>query len=159
MQKKENLIVRDSENGKGVYAAKNFEKGEVILEFHGKLFSREELPKPYNEVEDHYLQIDNDLYMGPSGGTDDFFNHSCDPNAGLKFDGKKIFLIAIKNITDGDEVAWDYSTTMNEDDWEMECKCGSKNCRRRIRDFKYLPEKIQKKYLDLKIVPKYITEN
>ena len=157
--KDKKIIVKNSKNGAGVFANKNLEKGEVILEFHGELFTREELPKPYNEVEDHYLQIDNDLYMGPSGEADDFFNHSCDPNAGLSFAGKKIFLVAIENIADGDEITWDYSTTMNEDDWEMECKCGSKSCRGRIRDFKYLPEKIQKKYLDLKIVPKYITEN
>jgi len=54
--------------------------------------------------------------MGPSGGVDDFFNHSCDPNAGLQIDGQKVWLVAIKNITQGEEITWDYSTTMDEDD-------------------------------------------
>jgi hypothetical protein len=44
---------------------------------------------------------------------------------------------------------------MDEDEWEMDCKCKSKNCRKRIRDFKYLPKEIQEKYLRLGIIPKY----
>lgn len=159
MESKKFLTVKNTKNGKGVFADKNFKKDEIIFEFHGKFFTYEELPTPYNEVEDHYVQIDKNLYMGPSGDIDDFFNHSCNPNAGLKPDDGKVFLIAIKNISSGDEITWDYSTTMDEDDWEMDCKCGSKICRKRIRDFKYLSPDIQKIYLDLGIVPKYISEN
>jgi hypothetical protein len=152
------LVVKNTQNGKGVFADKDFDKGEIILEFRGKFFTYEELPTPYNEVEDHYVQIDKNLYMGPSGNIDDFFNHSCVPNTGLKIDGKKVFLIAVSNIKKGDEITWDYSTTMDEDDWEMDCQCGNKNCRGRIRDFKYLPPDIQKKYSDLGIVPEYISK-
>lgn len=105
------------------------------------------------------MQIGENLYMGPSGNIDDFFNHSCNPNSGLKINGKKVFLIAIEDIKKDDEITWDYSTTMDEDDWEMDCNCDSKNCRGRIRDFKYLPSDIQKRYLDLGIVPEYISKN
>ena len=45
---------------------------------------------------------------------------------------------------------------MNKDGWEMNCNCGSNNCRGKIRDFKYLPPEIQQKYLTLDIVPEYI---
>lgn len=48
---------------------------------------------------------------------------------------------------------------MNEYDWEMSCACLNKNCRKIIRDFKHLPEKIQQKYIDLGLVPKYILES
>lgn len=159
MESEKFLIVKNTKNGKGVFANKNFKSGEIIFEFHGKFFTFEELPTPYNEVEDHYVQIGENLYMGPSGGIDDFFNHSCAPNAGLKIDDKKVFLVAITDIKNGDEITWDYSTTMDEDDWEMNCECDSKNCRGRIRDFKYLPPEIQKKYLNLGIVPEYISKN
>lgn len=146
--------------GKSVFANKNFKKGEKIIEFKGKLFTSEQVPTPYNEVEDHYVQIDKDLYMGPSGGLDDFFNHSCNPNSGLKVRSKRVILIAIKDIKKGEEITWDYSTTMMDDvdNWEMDCMCKSKNCRKRIRDFKYLPKKIQQKYIKLGIVPRYILE-
>jgi len=98
--------------------------------------------------------------MGPSGGIDDFFNHSCEPNAGLVIKEKKIFLKAIKNIKKGSEITWDYSTTMYEaefpDKWEMDCVCGSKKCRQRIVDFKELPKKIQLRYIKAGVVPAYI---
>jgi hypothetical protein len=152
------LLIKNTKNGKGVFANKNFERDEIVSEFHGKFFTFEQLPIPYNEVEDHYVQIGKNLYLGPSGGIDDFFNHSCSPNSGLKINGEKVFLSAIYNIKNGDEITWDYSTTMDEDDWEMSCGCGSKDCRGRISDFKYLPPKIKKKYLDLGIVPEYISK-
>ena len=66
---------------------------------------------------------------------------------------------SIKDIKKGEEITWDYSTTMDEDKWEMDCVCQSKNCRKRIKDFKYLPKEIQQKYIKLGIVPDYILEN
>ena|SRR3989344_4970515 len=153
------LILGQSENGKAVFANKDFKKGEEITEFNGNLFTYEQLPKPYGEVDDHYVQINKNLYMGPSDNLDDFFNHSCNPNSGLKIKGKRVILVAIKDIKKGEDITWDYSTTMDEDDWELDCMCKSKNCRKRIRDFKYLPKEIQQKYIKLGIVPKYILEN
>lgn len=154
------LIIKDTpKTGKGVFADRFFKKGETIFVFGGDFFKHNELPKPYNEIDDHYMQIDKDLYIGPSGSYDDFFNHSCDPNSGIVINGKNVKLIAIKDIEQGEEIAWDYSTTMDEGDWEMECKCGSQNCRGKIRDFKYLPDEVKKKYKDLGIVASYILDN
>lgn len=153
------LILRQSRLGRAVFADRNYKILEEIIEFRGELFSDEQLPIPYNKVEDHYVQIGKNLYMGPSGGLDDFFNHSCNPNSGLKIENNKFTLIAIRNIKKGEEIMWDYSTTMDEDNWEMNCRCKSKNCRKRIRDFKYLPKEIQQKYIRLGIVPNYILED
>jgi len=149
------LIVKKTENDKGIFSNKKFKKGDKIFEFNGSFFTFDQLPTPYNEVEDHYVQIEKDLYMGPSGKEDDFFNHSCNPNSGLKINGKKVFLIAIKNIKKGEEITWDYSTTMDEDEFEMICNCGSKKCRKIIRDFKHLPKYLKQKYIKLGIVPEY----
>lgn len=155
-----NLIFGKSNiSGKGVFANKDFKEGEEIIEFKGELFTYEKLPDPYDKVEDHYIQIDLDLYMGPSGDFDDFFNHSCDPNSGLKINDRKAILIAIKDIKKGDEITWDYSTVILEGDWELSCMCKSKNCRKIISDFGYLPKEVQQRYIKLEIVPKYIIEN
>jgi len=98
MESEKNLVVKNTQNGKGVFAIKKFGKGEIIFEFHGKFFTYKELPTPYNGVEDHYVQLGENLYMGPSGGIDDYFNHSCSPNTGLKINSKKVFLIAVEKI-------------------------------------------------------------
>jgi hypothetical protein len=154
-----NLILGQSKLGKAVFANKNFKKDEEIIEFRGKLLKRRNLPKLVKPEDDRYIQVGKDEYLGPSKSYDDFFNHSCNPNSGIKIIKRKVVLITIKNIKRGKEITWDYSTTMDEDEWEMDCLCNEKNCRKRIKDFKYLPKKIKQKYIKLKIVPKYVLEN
>lgn len=144
-----------SRNGKGVFAERFIKKGEEIIEFHGQIFKFQDLPNPYDAVEDHYVQIDEGLYMGPSGKEDDLINHSCNPNSGLVIKNAKVALIAINDIRRGEEITWDYSTTMDEDNWEIDCHCGSVNCRDTIRDFKHLPMDVKEKYAELGIVPEY----
>jgi len=153
------LILRKTKTGKGVFANVTFRKCDKIIEFKGKLITRKQLPYPYEKVDDRYVQIGKNLYMSPSGKLDDFINHSCNPNSGLVIKGRKAVLTAIRKIKTGEEICWDYSTTMNEDEWEMDCSCGSKSCRKRIRDFKFLPKKTQQKYIKLGIAPKYIVKN
>ena len=50
------LILGQSKLGKAIFANKDFKKGEEIIEFKGKLFTYEQLPTPYDEVEDHYTK-------------------------------------------------------------------------------------------------------
>jgi hypothetical protein len=101
------------------------------------------------------LQIGPDLYIGESGQADDFVNHSCEPNAGMLIKGAEVRLIAIREITAGEQITFDYSTTMDEDDFEFDCMCGSSRCRGRIGDFKQLPAELRNGYSRLGIVPKY----
>lgn len=129
------LEARPTNLGKGIFTKRPFEKGEALLTFGGKIFHREEIPPLLCPEDDRYLQIGPTEYLGPSGGYDDFVNHSCDPNSGIEMEGNSIGLKAIKAIASGEEITWDYSTTMDEDDWEMDCQCGSKNCRGRIQAF------------------------
>jgi hypothetical protein len=154
-----NLKLGQSEVGKAVFANENFKKGDIIVQWKGPIITKEERPEIHCPEDDRYTQIGPNKYMWASGEIDDFINHSCDPNSGLLFQDKGIFLIAIKNIYKEDEITWDYSTTMDENDWEMDCLCKSKRCRKRIKDFKHLPPIIQHEYIKLGIVPKYILEN
>jgi SET domain-containing protein len=153
------LILSATKHGQGVFAGKNFEKGEILLEFKGKIYSWPDgYDKPigytddYDPDDDHFLQVGKDLYMGPSGDLDDYVNHSCDPSTGVYFRGKKLFLIAIRKIYQHEEITWDYSTNMYKDNWTLRCSCGASNCRGIIREFKYLPRAVRQKYLRLDIV-------
>jgi len=149
------LRIEDVQGGKTVFACRDFRAGETIFEFTGPKLTLEELPTPYETVVDHYFQIGEKLYMGPSGTFDDFINHSCDPNGGLQIGSDHIYLVALRDIRGGEEVAWDYSTTMDEDDWELECRCGSPLCRKVIQDFKLLPKSLRRRYASLRVVPEY----
>jgi SET domain-containing protein len=156
---REGLKIEKTNYGKAVFARREFKKGDFIIEFRGKKYTREEYIKKLNPRNNHFLQIDDNLYLGPTRTPDNYINHSCNPNAGMKFQNGRVFLYAIKPIKKGAEITFDYSTSMDEDYWEMDCQCGSRNCRRKVRDFKYLPEDTREKYIKLGIVPDFILKN
>ena len=137
--------------GRGVFAAHNIRKGEVIMIFTGKLINLDEaLAK--KEEEANALQIDTKLYIDlEEPGV--IVNHHCNPNAGIV---NTNVLVALIDISKGDEIFYDYSTTMSENLWTMECGCSSSNCRKIIKDFHYLPAKVKEKYLKLAIVQDFI---
>jgi SET domain-containing protein len=162
-----NLTVKKCNNGLGLFAKKNFKRGEIILEFIGKIVHRSEIDKVKNEktkklIDDYSIQIDKDIFLLGTGQDkkiyDDFINHSCDPNAYVFINGNKVLLIALKNIKKNEEITYDYSTTMYNDSWSIKCHCGSKKCRGYIKEFKYLPSKIKMKYYHLGILPSYIVD-
>lgn len=152
---RESLYLSPGLQDQGVFSKIPIRPQEIILEFTGKILKSEELPPISSSSEDRYLQIDRDTYMGPSGSFDDYINHSCDPNTGLIFRSGHIFLVALRDIPSGEEITWDYSTTMDEDDWEIPCICRSSLCRGRIGDFKYLPLERKLYYAKLGVVPSY----
>ncbi len=152
------LVIRETEKGKAVFADDDIRKGEFVCEFTGPLCSMDEYLKVHDPGNNHYLQIDEDLFMGPSGNADDLINHSCNPNGGLIYRDGKVGFIAIRDIRKGEELSFDYSTTMDEDCWEMACLCGDKNCRGTVRDFKHLPEALQERYISLGVVMPYIVK-
>jgi len=141
--------------GRGVFAVMPIKKDEVILEFTGPIISLEQaLQKPMEKMSCP-LQIESTKYIDiQEPGV--LVNHSCSPNAGIKNDR---YLVALENILPGQEIFYDYSTTMDEDNWTLSCECGCQNCRHTIGDFRHLPLDVQKKYLDLNIVQSFIKGN
>jgi hypothetical protein len=144
------LSVRDSVCGRGVFADEAAKAGDLILRYSGPLLRHDQ-----TTPETLAVQIGPDLYMGASGNMDDLVNHSCDPNAGLRIHGMNVELIALHDIVAGEEICFDYSTTMDEDDFEMPCRCGKPQCRKLIRDFKHLPADLKRRYAELGVVPEY----
>jgi hypothetical protein len=145
------LTVKQGRHGQGTFAAEPIRSGQRILRFTGPLLR-------YKDTSNDTLalQIGPDLYIGASGGPDDFVNHSCDPNAGIRIDGTTAELFAIRDIAAGEEIFFDYSTIIDEDDFTMSCLCGTPGCRRTIADGKYLPEKVWQRYESLGILPEYV---
>ncbi len=152
------FIVRKTSIGDAVFAARPFKHGERVAKFTGSRIHESKVPKRYRGKKDRYMQMEMDYYLGPSGKIDDIFNHSCDPNAGLKFTSSGIFLVAIRNINTGDEITWDYSSTLLKSPWKMRCARHEKNCRKIIGDFLSLDSRTQAKYLRLGIVPQHIKD-
>ena len=150
------FAVGETHLGKAVYAAAGFAQGETIIRFTGRRIGADRVPALMRGPDDRFVQVSADSFMGPSGRIDDLINHSCAPNAGLRFRDDGVFLIAIRDIPVGEEIAWDYSTTLSNPRWPMPCACGSSTCRGTIGGFESLPADRQRWLLDHDIVAPYL---
>ncbi|MCX7632005.1 MAG: SET domain-containing protein [Turneriella sp.] len=150
------LEVRTTRFGKGVFARRAFSAHERVLEFRGRRYSRTQYLAKLNPHKCHFMQIGEDVFLGPSRTPDNFVNHCCRPNCGLIIQNGRAFLVALRAIFPGEEITFDYSTSMAEDHWEMDCACGVPECRGRIRDFRHLPVEVQNYYIQLAVVPDFV---
>lgn len=153
-----NNLFKVGENhlGKAVFAAAAFAEGDVLLEFTGRRFRADQVPSLMRGRGDRFVQVTPDHYMGPSGRIDDLVNHSCDPNAGLRFTEEGVFLVAVRAIAPGEEIAWDYSTTLRESNWHMICQCRTPACRRVIGNFDSLDPDRQEWFRARNLVAPYL---
>ena len=146
------VCIQDSKFGKGIFAKENLAKGTIILKIKGPHLNFTETLE-MNE-ESYCLQVGIDQYIIPQGSFR-YSNHSCDPNAGINF---RFELVALRDIRRGEEICWDYSTSMLERHWTMDCNCGSPLCRALIADFDLLPKQIQQFYRRKGIVLPFIED-
>lgn len=143
--------VRETQNGKGLFANEDIRNGEVLFKIAGNPISYKDAVS-MDENESYCLQVDINTYIIPHFP---FFisNHSCEPNCGIN---NELEFIAITDIHRNSELRWDYSTSMLERHWEMECNCNSPSCRKYVMDFDTLPLYLQKKYTQTGIVMPFI---
>jgi SET domain-containing protein len=138
------FIIKDTEKyGMGIFASENIKSGDVIHVLNGEMISFEEAIRRIRigeEQQTDSLQIDLELDMD----LDELsrtFNHSCNPNAGLR---KTSELFAIRDIKKGEEITYDYSSTIGpnieESLWKMKCECRSKNCRNILGNVLSIPK-------------------
>ncbi len=124
------------QHGKGVFAQEAIVAGECVLVFSGALLHRTEV-----DFNDYHLQVGEDVYIGPSGGADDYVNHSCEPNCGFQ---NGLELVAMRDIAAGEELTWDYSSAIDEAGFAgFPCSCGSIHCRGQVMSFRDLPAEVQ----------------
>ena len=121
--------------------------GNRLAIFGGKLIPAVE------EIGDYGLQIDEtyviNAFDSEKQETDDgfFFNHSCDPNSGIK---GQIFLVAMRDIEPDEEVTFDYAMCLHRVDglppYHLVCLCGKNNCRKIVTDDDWKLPELQQKY-------------
>ena len=95
------------------------------------------------------LQVGLNAWMWSSGGLDDLVNHSCAPNLGLFPKDGALYLLSLREVAVGEELSFDYSTSMVGEPWSMECACGESSCRGVIANFLDTPSETQAYYVCL----------
>jgi hypothetical protein len=147
----ETFFIDECRFGLGVFANRDLRPGEAILVFSGPIIDFAET-KRRGSWECMPLQIGDNQYFDtrPPGI---FVNHSCAPNAGIRNDRE---LVALRPIGKGEEIFFDYSTTMEEQSFTMRCSCGAPGCRGIVADFSTLPPVVQAHYIAQGIVMSFI---
>ncbi len=137
----EYIVVRKSAiHGTGVFAKKDISKGTRVIEYVGEKITKKETERRSDiQFEMHeknknngavYIfelnkkyDIDGNVPWNPAK----YINHSCDPNCETDIIKGKIYIIALRDITKGEEISYNYGFDI--DDFENHpCRCGAKNC-------------------------------
>lgn len=134
-------IVRNSSiHGRGVFARRDIPKGARIIEYTGKIITNEEADEiGLDEVGGHlhtmFFTVDDKRVIdGRQGGDARYINHGCSPNCETVQEGEKIFIMALRDIPRGEELAYDYHLMVpgkitKKVLREYICLCGSPKCR------------------------------
>jgi SET domain-containing protein len=104
---------------KGVFANRNFIKGEVVLKWNPKKLSKSDADK-LPQDEKHYLYKKGGIFYLMQH-PERYVNHSCNANT----IPKKLSDVAIRDIKRGEEITSDYG---KDSSVSFVCKCGSSNC-------------------------------
>lgn len=141
------IVVRQSPiHGTGVFAARNIEPGEEIIEYKGRMLTHAEADAEYAEDDGHtFLFTLNDHFVIDAtvdGNEARWINHSCDPNCESVLiedeDGDptqdQMMITAIRPIQAGEELTYDYCITTDEPMTDAvralwACRCGAPACR------------------------------
>lgn len=113
--------------GLGLIAGENIKKGEMIIEYIGNILNKEEADK---KVTSQYLfEINRNKTIDgtPRWNTARYANHSCMPNAESDIKKGRVFVTAIKNIKEGEEIVYDYGEEFCEEHIKPHgCRCVAK---------------------------------
>jgi uncharacterized protein len=137
---------------KGIFAKAPVSDGERVAIFGGYVMKIEDEPVFSEDRKDLAVQIDERFVIGTKHEGEiedtDFFNHSCNPNAGFK---GQIFLVAMRDIPAGEEVTFDYAMVLHEatgmpKGYEFTCFCGSPQCRGKVTNNDWKIAELQGRY-------------
>ncbi len=151
------IEIRDSQiNGQGVFATRKIIRAQYITALTGKLVTTRDVAMACIAGELSYtdpLQIDEELHLvlTPLARS---FNHSCVPNTGIRGSNQ---LFALRDIEAGEEITYDYSSTVGTNvEWWMPCHCLSNECRGEVGNVLTIPETVLAKYLAVDLLPAFI---
>jgi uncharacterized protein len=144
------LEVRTSSiHGRGIFTNADILQGEVIMIWGGTLFTYEDILAG-KALEHSYTAIYEGIFLGhtPEQGmsTDDYLNHSCDPNIWMI---NETTWIARRDIKADEEITADFVMYWGPEDkgWvQWKCQCGSPLCRKMFTNQDWQRPELQERY-------------
>jgi SET domain-containing protein len=132
---------RSGVHGNGVFAVQDIAEGETLIEYKGEVISWKEALRrhphdPSQPQHTFYFHVDDGHVIdgNVSGNASRWINHSCEPNCQADETKGRVFIKALRNISAGEELNYDYGLIIDEPYTptllaEFPCWCGSQACR------------------------------
>lgn len=130
---------RSAIHGRGVFARRDIADGTRILEYTGERITKAEtVRREAQRLERQRRGGDDSVYFfvlnqrydldGRKGGSvARFINHSCKPNCRTEIIRGRVWIIARRDIAEGEELTYDYGFPFRE--WHLHpCRCGAPRC-------------------------------
>jgi len=122
------LLVKRSSAGLGLYAGETLPKGACIIEYVGRVISKEE---EYTSNSRYLFEVNSRMTLDgkPKWNKAGYINHSCRPNAEPEIRNKRIFIMAKRTINEGEEIVYDYGKEYF-DDYFSKGRCRCEKCKK-----------------------------
>ena len=125
----ENVFIAETDHGRGLFAAREFQRGEQVGWMEGQIITDESYSS------DYCVDLGNGIGLEPQAPFR-FLNHSCEPNCelyivdtddyGTPLAAPRVTVDTIRSISPGEELAIDYGWPADQ---AIPCGCGADECR------------------------------
>jgi hypothetical protein len=132
-------LARSGKHGYGLFARDFIPQGERIIEYIGERITKAEAQRREDRrLAGRAAGADGCVYIFELNQRHDIdgavswnlarrINHSCGPNCETQSDRGRIWVVARRDISAGEELTYDYGFPYSE--WrEHPCRCGAKEC-------------------------------
>ena len=117
------LQVKRSRTGLGLFAGEPIPTGACIIEYKGRTISEEEA---YTSRSKYLFEVTSKKTIDgrPTWNRAGYINHSCKPNSDPVTRNARVYIMATKNIKEGEELSYDYGDEyFNDYIKPVGCKC------------------------------------
>ena len=122
------IVANSNIDGRGVFAARNFHKGEIVLQWDtSHILTKDEFGQ-LSDKDQEYVAFKDGRYVAMQE-PEKYVNHSCEANT----EPKGFSDVAARDIQKGGEITSDYSKDMPPG-MEIVCHCRSKGCKKVIKE-------------------------
>jgi SET domain-containing protein len=126
--------------GKGLYAGQDIATGTTILRYRGTKISKAQSARALAKGNAYicYFNDRYDLDGKAFNNTARYINHSCDPNCALQRTSRALWVVALRDIREGEELTHRYDYAYDPAGYrDFPCFCGAPNCVGYIVDHEY----------------------
>lgn len=117
--------------GQGLFAGQEIPKGIRIMQYVGEKITKEESTRRLAQGNAYIFTCNEryDIDGKEFRNTARFSNHSCDPNCEVEKTARAIWIVALRDIHDGEELTYNYGYDYDPATYQdFPCHCGATNC-------------------------------